>query len=172
MIRLAKEKDIDRINEIYSKIHDEEENGVGVTGWDREVYPTKETALNAINKGEMYVEVDEGIIVASAIFNQEQVPEYKDCDWLYRALDDEIMVIHTLVVDPDLKGKGYGKDFVKFYEEYALSKDCGYLRMDTGVNNKIARTFYKNMGFRESGVVYCEFNGISDTGLVCLEKKL
>ena len=59
-----------------------------------------------------------------------------------------------------------------FYEEYAREKGCTSLRMDTQVINTPARTLYKKLGYTEIGTVFCEFNGIKNTELVCLEKKI
>ena len=52
------------------------------------------------------------------------------------------------------------------------SMTAAYLRMDTNVINTAARRFYAKLGFYESGVIGCVFNGIPDVKLVCLEKKL
>ena len=82
------------------------------------------------------------------------------------------MVLHTLVVDPTLAGKGYGSRFVRFYEQYAAENDCLYLRMDTNARNQAARRLYRHLGYREAGIVPCEFNGIPGVQLVCLEKTL
>ena len=45
MIRIANENDIAKITEIYEHIHDAEETGEVVIGWDRNIYPTYRTAL-------------------------------------------------------------------------------------------------------------------------------
>lgn len=172
MFRIAVREDIERIADIYEHIHDVEEAGEAIVGWARQTYPTDQTAADGVSKGDMFVEEKEGLIVAAGRVNQQQMEVYKNCNWLYAAPDDEVMVLHTLVVDPQIKGKGYGSAFVKFYEEYALSKNCHYLRIDTQEKNTAARAFYKRQGFRESGVVFCEFNGISNVRLVCLEKKI
>ena len=43
------------------------------------------------------------------------------------------MVLHALAVDPLEKGKGCGRAFVAFYEDYAKQHGCTALRMDTNV---------------------------------------
>ena len=69
-------------------------------------------------------------------------------------------------------GKGYGKAFVAFYEEYAREHGCMELRIDTNVRNTSARHLYQKLGYKEEGVVGCVFNGIPDVLLVCMEKYL
>lgn len=172
MFRKATLKDLEAINEIYNDIHTSEENGCASTNWKRGVYPTIKTAECAVLEGDMFVEVDHGVIVASARINQVQVAEYAYAGWSFDAPDNEVMVLHTLAVSPKLKGKGYGSKFVEFYERYALEHGCRYLRMDTWENNFAARSLYKKLGYREIGIVISEFCGISGFRLVCLEKKL
>ncbi len=118
--RKAAVGDLNRIAEIYSNILDLEEAGKATTGWVRNIYPSRETALEGINADEMFVLEDEDTIVAAARINQEQVPEYANASWEHTdAPDDKVMVLHTLVVDPTLSDKGYGSAFVRFYEDYA-----------------------------------------------------
>lgn len=172
MFRRAKEEDIDRIVQIYDAIHDREEAGILSIGWKRDVYPTKQTVVDAISRNDMFVEIENETIVAAAIINQIQVPEYKDCKWRYSAEAQEVMVLHTLTVAPEWTGYGFAKKFVYYYEEYARNCGCHYLRMDTNAKNKAARNLYAGLGYCESGIVPCEFNGIPGVQLVCLEKSI
>lgn len=172
MFRKAEQRDIDAIVAIYERLHDREESGQGCTGWIRNVYPTRDTALAALEQGDLFVEVEDGAVVAAARINQEQVDVYADCPWAYDAPPEQVMVIHTLVVDPEASGQGYGSRFVGFYEEYAREQGCTCLRMDTNQRNRPARSLYGKLGYREAGIVPCDFNGIPGVGLVCLEKKL
>lgn len=173
MFRLAVPQDIERVTAIYLACHDAEEAGITMTGWVRDTYPTLETATLAIQRSDLFVaENEKHQITATAIINQLQVPEYANCCWEHAAPDDQIMVLHTLAVDPACHGQGIGSAFVRFYEQYALDHGCRYLRMDTNEHNLIARKLYKRLGYKEPGVVYCVFNGIPDISLVCLEKKL
>lgn len=170
--RKATEKDVEKISQLYDEIHTENETGRAVTGWIRGVYPSEETAKAAVRCGDMFVEEEDGRIVAAARINQEQVAEYADADWQYDVPKEQVMVLHTLVVSPKDKGRGFGSGFVAYYEKYALEHGCPYLRMDTNLHNSSARALYKKLGYDEVSVVPCEFNGIPDVQLVCLEKKL
>lgn len=171
-IRKAQTSDIDKIELIYDHIHDEEERGAATIGWIRNVYPVRRTAEDALKRGDLFVMIDEGQVVATAIINQVQVPEYMNAVWKHVADDHEIMVLHTLVVEPAEKKKGYGKAFVAFYEEYSKQHNCNELRMDTNEKNERARKMYAKLGYEEIGIVGCVFNGIPDVQLVCLEKHL
>ncbi len=173
MIRLAEEKDLNRIEEIYERILVKQDQGQAPIGWIRGVYPTRKTAEDALRERELFVLEKEGTIVAAAKINQKQEAAYEKAAWRQaNAPDSQVMVLHTLTVDPAFWGKGYGSEFVKAYESYALKHNCPYLRMDTNEINSAARRLYRRLGYEESGIVPCVFNGIPDVGLVCLEKTL
>lgn len=170
--RKAAEVDIPAITAIYDHTHDLEERGETTIGWIRGVYPTRKTAEAALERGDLFVMLDDGNVVAAAVINQTQVYEYKDAAWKHAAEDREVMVLHCLVVDPLKGGKGYGRAFVAYYEDYAKQHGCPALRMDTNVKNKRARKLYHTLGYEEVGIVKCVFNGIPNVQLVCLEKYL
>ena len=172
MFRPAQPRDIAAITAIYDAIHTENETGRMTTSWIRGVYPTRETAAASIQRGDMWVAEAEGRIVAAAKINREQMPEYAQAAWHWDAPEDQVMVLHTLVVAPQDSGKGYGSAFVAFYEQYASQHGCRYLRMDTSAQNLAARTLYKHLGYTEADIVSGNFNGIAGMQLVCLEKKL
>lgn len=115
---------IDAIAAIYGRIIDAQEQGRLTVGWQRGVYPTRQTALDALGRGDLFVCVDGGQVAAAAIINRIQVPVYAEVGWLYHAEPDEVMVLHTLVVDPLMAGRGYGTAFVAYYESYAKNNGC------------------------------------------------
>ena len=112
MFRNATMADLDQVAAIYDRIHTEEEAGRSTVGWIRGVYPTRQTALASIQAGDLFVAEEDGQIVATAKINQEQVPVYASAAWSREAKPQEVMVLHTLVVDPQVKGKGWGSRFV------------------------------------------------------------
>ena len=172
LVHKATQADLDAIASIYNAIHDQEEAGTVTIGWDRAVYPSRLTAAEAVAADDMYVMEDEGRVVASARINQVQVPEYANANWNDDAPANQVMVLHTLTVDPALGGRGYGKAFVAFYEEFAREHGCRFLRMDTNARNMRARALYAKLGYAEADIVPCVFNGIPGVQLVCLEKTL
>lgn len=172
IFRKANRDDLEAIAAIYEDIHTGEERGRSSIGWVRGVYPTKDTARQALERDDLFVGEWEGQVVGAAIINQIQVDVYEGAAWEHPAPAEQVMVLHTLVISPSCAGKGFGRAFVGFYERYALEQNCPYLRMDTNEKNARARRLYQTLGYREIGCVPCRFNGIEGVGLVLLEKKL
>ena len=151
MFRKAVISDIDSVGKIYEALHDEEEKGVISTGWIRGVYPTRSTAAEAFERGDLFVCEENGVILGAGIINQIQV---------------------TLVISPSDSGRGLGTEFVRFYESYARDHRCPILRIDTNARNTAARAMYRRLGYTEAAIVPTVFNGIPDVKLVLLEKRL
>ena len=171
-IRKATIQDISDVEAIYNEIHDAEDAGKITTGWIRGVYPVRSVAEAALGRGDLFVMEEDARIVGAALINQIQVDVYQDAPWEFYALPEAVCVLHTLVISPKVSGKGLGKQFVRFYEEYAHSHHQPELRMDTNARNERARTMYRKLGYKEIAIVPTVFNGIPNVQLVLLEKHL
>lgn len=172
MIRKATESDIPAVAEIYAHILANEDPAKPATGWLKGIYPVEATARAALGRDDLFVCIEDDKVVASAIINRTQVDVYADCKWSLECEDDEVMVLHTLTVEPACAGRGIGRKFVAFYEDYAREHNCKALRMDTNAVNVTARGLYSKLGYTEVGIVPCVFNGIPNVMLVCMEKLL
>ena len=172
MIRKATMTDLNRIEEIYNEIHTEIEEGRAQIGWTRGIYPARDIAEDSIRRREMFVMEADGEIVASGRINRYQGPEYDNAVWSFDADPDSVMVLHTLTVSPKCKGRGYGTQFVAFYEDYARKSGCTALRIDTNAINTAARRLYAKLGYREACIVHTSFNGLDGVNLVCLDKRI
>lgn len=172
LFRKAVTQDLDAVAAIFSDIHTAEESGALTIGWQRGIYPTRATAETARGRDDLFVLEEDGAILGSAIINQIQVDVYEGAAWQYPAADEQVCVLHTLVISPKAGRKGYGKAFVAFYEDYARAHGCPFLRMDTNERNHAARALYRKLGYTEIGIVPCVFNGLADVHLVLLEKYL
>lgn len=172
MIRKATEEDIDAVEKLYDAVHTAEETGKQTIGWIRNVYPVRGTAEKALWRGDLFVLEDAGKICGTGIINQTQVDSYQKGNWEHNVPDSQVCVLHTLVIDPDCAGRGYGKKFLSFYENYAWDNGCVELRIDTNARNTAARAMYQKHGYTEVGIVPTDFNGIPGVNLVLLEKYL
>lgn len=89
----------------YSRIHEDLSQTINYPRWPRGIYPTEESAQEAMDKKELYVLKENQIIIGSVILNHDQDLGYENVDWQVAAKEDEVMVVHTLAIDPRLKGK-------------------------------------------------------------------
>lgn len=172
MIRKAAAADIDAVEALYDEVHDAEEANKQTIGWIRGVYPVRATAEAALGRGDLYVLEDGGKIYGTGILNKRQVDSYREGHWEHAVPDEQVCVLHTLVISPASAGKGYGRAFLEFYERYAAEHGCPELRIDTNAKNVLARAMYKRHGYKEIGVIPTDFNGIPGIELVLLEKYL
>lgn len=170
VIRKATNADIDAVNDIYSLIHDAEERGNVSIGWSRNIYPTRDTAMQAFMRGDLYVMLHKDRIVASAIINRHQDESYRCGEWSADTPADRVMVLHTLTVDPRSESNGFGRAFIEFYETYARQCGCTSLRLDTQHINRRAAALYPRLGYRHAGKVTSSFNGLRDVTLLLFEK--
>ena len=172
VIRKAGSADIESVRHIYDEVHVAAEKGRVVTGWIKNVYPTRATAEAALQRGDLFVLEDEGGISGTGIINQIQVDSYEGAPWKHDVPPEHVCVLHTLVISPRRSGRGYGSAFVRYYEDYARTHGCMELRMDTNARNRAARQLYAKLGYKEIGIVSTVFNGIPGVQLVLLEKHL
>ena len=172
MIRRAAAADIDAVYGIYSEILKNEREGVCYTQWREGLYPTRETAERAVAAGTMYVLEDGGEILASVILNSHQPVEYYEIPWLYPASDEDVLVIHTLCVAPGAAGRGVATRMVDFATGFALGGGKHVIRLDTNVKNSPARSLYEKHGYRLAGTHHSLHEGVLDTELVYMERKM
>ena len=172
MIRKAEARDLAAVDCLYQEIHDAEEAGMITTGWIRGIYPVKATATAALERDDLFVLEEDGRILGSGMINRLQADAYEGAPWDYTVPDDQVCVLHTLVISPAAQGKGYGREFIRFYEAYARHHGYTELRIDTNERNLAARAIYSKYGYQEIDIVPTTFNGIAGVNLVLLEKQI
>lgn len=173
MIRKAVPSDLTGIEDIYDAIfRQEERTGKRYTNWQRDLYPTRETARKAGKAGTLYVDIQGGEVAAAVNLNQIQPAEYGQIPWTISARPGEVLVIHTLVVHPVIAGKGLGRKMVAFAEGLAAGMGCKAIRLDTYEGNAPARRLYEKLGYRLAGSAQFHFEDVIDETLVCFEKEL
>lgn len=147
MIRKAILKDVNSIEDTYNEHFQYELNHTAFTIFKKGVYPTKDDAERAIYAGALFVYEENGTIVGSIIIDKVQPIEYATIPWKEKLSEDEVMVIHLLMVRPSMSGKGIASSLIKFATELAQKNSCRALRLDTGSQNIPALSLYQKNGF-------------------------
>ena len=106
MIRKAILKDVNSIEDTYNEHFQYELNHTAFTVFKKGVYPTKDDAERAIYAGALFVYEENGTIVGSIIIDKVQPIEYATIPWKEKLSEDEVMVIHLLMVRPSRRPSG------------------------------------------------------------------
>lgn len=109
------------------------------------VYPTRADAERAIGAGAMFIYEENGLLCGSLILDKKQPVEYANILWKADCAEREVMVIHLLMVRPQMSGRGIGSALIKYAVEFARNDGCKALRLDTGGQNIPAVALYEKM---------------------------
>lgn len=147
MIRKATQEDIPAVAALYGKAIDYEDTHVKYTSWQKGIYPTADTARFGVKTESLYVLEEGHDILGSVILDNRQPPEYRGVTWASELRYDEVLVIHTLCVDPHHVGSGIGTALVDFAKKLAQTRSCKAIRLNTTHRNVIAAGLYQKNGF-------------------------
>lgn len=119
-----------------------------IVSWVPKIYPLVSDMTAALSKKELYVAEIDGQIVGSVIFNHEHEVEYSEIAWENQhLLDEEFLVIHTLLADVDFKGQNIGRSLLACAKEVARKKGCQAIRLDVFADNLPAKSLYEKCGY-------------------------
>jgi GNAT superfamily N-acetyltransferase len=145
MIEKAKEVDVLEISALAKKTRAQMLE-MGLLQWIGD-YPNQAHFLNDYKQGGLYVYREYGKIIASMSVLPENDEAYKELKWIqYNSL-----VIHRILVDPEVQKKGIGKAMFRFAID--LGKKLGYssIKVDTHPDNYRMQNLIKKMGFKDIG---------------------
>lgn len=147
MIQKAVMKDADLIEDAYNEHFQYEQEHTAFTVFKKGVYPTKEVAERAIHAGTLFVYEENGMIGGSMIVDKIQPIEYAAIPWKRSFSENEVVVIHLLMVRPSMSGKGIATSLINHAAALAKENNCKALRLDTGSQNIPAVSLYQKNGF-------------------------
>lgn len=109
-------------------------------------YPNRDTILNDIQLGQIYKYVENDVICAIAVINDDFYEPYPS-----HANKDLCKVIHRVATKPEVLGKGIGTKLFAVVEDKIREMGCQYALADTYTLNikmrgLIEKSGYDNMG--------------------------
>lgn len=161
-IQLATQEDLHDIKQLYDAINDYLDEGINYAGWERDIYPTQETAIAGINSNTLYVAWLQGVIIGTIIINHTPEPAYKDAPWTSSLSDSEVLIVHTFAVHPDYLKRGVGRKLLEFTIQHGKSIGAKAIRLDTYEKNTPAISLYEKLSFKYISTVDL---GLHDSGL-------
>ena len=173
MIRKATFDDIELIEDTYNEHFKYEMEHGALTVFQKGIYPTRKDAEKAVEVGTLYVYEENNDIAGSMIVDKVQPAEYTKIIWEQTFANDEIMVIHLLMVRPSKAGKGIATSLLRYAMELAENSSCKALRLDTGSQNIPALSLYKKLGFQVVATASMNVGSVIEhSGHLFLEKLL
>lgn len=167
MIQKACKNEIDSIEVLYNESINWL-NSQGIHQWKKEVYPTRKSALDAIQEDTLYCCIVNGNLSGTFIINENQVEQYKTLNWQYKT--GKILVLHTLVIKPKETGQGLGKTIMDFIIDYARRNGYKAIRLDVFIDNKAAVRLYRYFEFEFVGKVFFDKKEPGHEWYDCYEK--
>lgn len=159
-IRQAIPEDLAAIRDFYNKQIDDM-NATGYpTAWEKDNYPNGELLLDFIRRGELFLGIQDGEIIASMALNSRGNEVYKTVKWQVDIPEEEALVLHLLTVSLERKGQGLGREMIRFARAYGIDHGKQALRLDVHVTNLTAQKLYEKTGFKNVDSVRMFYPGI------------
>lgn len=140
----------------------------GFTQWT-DAYPNRETVKIDVEESVGYAIKVDGKIAGYCCLRFDGEPAYKDIDgkWSY---NEPYAVVHRLAFSPAFRGIGLSGETWRLIGEFCLLNKVDYIRVDTGLENKIMQHVLEKNGFKKCGTI-CYYG--ADTGIrYAYDKKL
>ena len=133
-------------------------------GWKKDIYPSPQDLISALENGELWVCELDGKFIASMIINSSSVEGYNDVNWIVKTDPSRVSCLHALGVLPEYHGSGLSTKMVVKAIEIAKSKGHIALRLDVLSGNLPAERLYPKLGFKYIGEqqIYYEDTGLTD----------
>ena len=163
-LKKAADSDLAPIRMLYWKLLDSSEQYAHILQWKKDIYPADEDWKFYIDNNEMYVLCDHNDLIGAFVLTRSQSQDYRKIDWEIDAKDDEVSVVHLLVVDPDYQGRGIATAILDEIIRIAKTMGKKAVRLDAIITNKPAQKIYEKYGFIRRGQAqeYYESTGFTE----------
>lgn len=145
--RKAVWEDLDEIERFYDEVSEYLEQHINYCGWEKGLYPNRDTAIAGVEENSLFVGCEGGRIAGSMILRHRPEEAYAEADWHISPDYSEIFVIYTFAVHPDFQQKGVGRQFMEFILSYAREQKMKAVRLDVYEENVPAIRLYESCGF-------------------------
>lgn len=145
MIHIVKATELDAVDRLSLKAI-RQMNQDGLTQWD-ERYPRAVHFLQDIRYASLFGVYDGETLQGFACIDQTFHSCYTSLDW---DISDSI-IVHRMVVDPSLQGKGIGQQLLAHAETLAKQNKLRFVKLDTHQDNLKMIGLLKKLGYREVG---------------------
>ena len=123
---------------------------LGTGQWQND-YPNKETIAIDISRGESYVMVNKGEIVATIAIQIGYDDEYDMNHWRWPS--SRYLIIHRLAVAESMKGYGLATQLMHFAQALGCKQGVSDFKVDTYQGNHAMQRLLLKLGFIDCGTM-------------------
>ena len=146
-IILAAPEDFPRVRAFYHSLIDEMQHLPWFPCWEKGIYPSDETLLGYISRGEMCLRTVDGEIAAAAALSSH-LDGGDEILWPSGAKEGEYGTVNMVAVHPRFSRRGFARQMVSHLMEIARETGLRALRLDVVDRNTPAQQLYTGLGFQ------------------------
>lgn len=152
MIRLALLNDLEEIDQLALRVIEDMKQS-GIPQWEP-TYPRKSHYFQDVTKDALFVYEMNNQILGVITILPENDPPYETIDgWLCDHTNS--LVIHRVLVDPDIRQKGIAQAMMDFAIQQGLHEGYQSIKIDTHHDNYKMRAFLEKNKFVYIGYLEC-----------------
>lgn len=144
----GKPEDIGGLEQLYNELTDHLAATTNYPGWKKGIYPQRQTAVDGVKEGSLYLARQGDAIIASVILRHASQPAYRGVRWQISAEDPEVLVVYTFTVHPAYQGRGVGRAMMDFVLHQGQASGAKAIRLDVSAENAPAIRLYESCGFQ------------------------
>ena len=160
----ASPNDLDQIRTLYWSLLDSSPKYSQILQWKKNIYPNDDDWNAYIAKGEMYFILQDADIIGAVAVTHAQSKDYRKIHWTIAAEDQDVAVVHLLMISPEYQGHGVATAALDEIIKLAESKKKWAVRLDAVKTNVPAQKLYEKYGFVNCGTAqeYYESTGTTE----------
>lgn len=150
-VRLATMADYPAVMALYDEASDAMTGTPHDCCWRRGGHPSRAFVEGLVRDGGMLVALADRAVVGAVGIDHDLGHDYGRLPWLVDAADEEVAVVHLLVVRPDHRGRGLSRRLLRACLDEAHGRGMRSARLDATANNAPAIALYESEGFTRIG---------------------
>ena len=162
-------KDLDQIRALYWRLLDSSPKYGQILQWKKNIYPNDDDWNSYIVKGEMYLILKDMDVIGAVAVTNAQSKEYRKIHWEVKADDQDVAVVHLLMVLPEYQGDGAATAALDEIIKLAADKKKKAVRLDAIGTNVPAQKLYEKYGFINCGTAQEYYESTGETEFVFYE---
>ena len=168
-LKKASIRDLDQIRALYWRLLDSSLEYGQILQWKKNIYPNDDDWKAYIVKGEMYLILEDMNVIGAVAVTNAQSQEYKKIYWKIKADDQEVAVVHLLMILPEYQGGGAATAALDEIIKLAAGKQKKVVRLDAIDTNVPAQKLYEKYGFVNCGIAQEYYESTGETEFVFYE---